>query len=95
MKLIGDTGDQATLWAKGALLELHERFPDLRDACVLGGGIAVAEWVGSHPQIGALNTADVDLVLAVHVGSIYPSLRRDLRESGLYEPRRNPDLLTR
>lgn len=89
MKRIGDTSDEATLLAKGALLELFDRFPKLRSKSAIGGGIAVSEWVGQPPWMGPLNTADVDVVLDIHVGSDYPHFRKELLESGQYEPRRD------
>jgi hypothetical protein len=89
MKRIGDTSDEATLLAKGALLELFEHFPKLREGSAIGGGIAVSEWIGQPPWMGTLNTADVDVVLNLHVGSDYPHLRKELLDSGLYEPRRD------
>lgn len=89
MKTIGDTSDEATLLAKGTLLELFEKFPKLRSQSAIGGGIAVSEWVGRSPLLGPLNTADVDLVLDLHVGADYPNLRQELLESGLYVARRD------
>jgi hypothetical protein len=89
MKRIGDTSDEATLLAKGALLELFDRFPKLREQSAIGGGIAVSEWVGQPPGMGPLNTADVDVVLDIHVESDHPRLRKELLDSGMYEPRRD------
>lgn len=84
---MGDTSDEATWIAKGTLLELYERFPQLCEKSVVAGGIAVAEWVGGVSDIGAHNTRDIDLILDPHLVDSHPHTRKSMLESNLYEHR--------
>jgi hypothetical protein len=82
-----DANDEATLIARGALLELYEQYPDVRQRSVVVGGLAVAEWVGSCPDIGSLNTNDVDILLDPQLARSHPHLQQELVERQRYEPR--------
>lgn len=84
-KRIGDTGDEATQLAKGALLELFERFPALREKTSVTGGIAVAEQLPNVAnELGPLNTADVDLLVSLAVAKDCPNIRASLLASKQY-----------
>lgn len=85
-KTIGDTSDEATRLARGILIEILEIVPELRGKCALGGGLAVRQWVGEPPDLGPLNTADVDLVLDLAVEDFRPPLRKRLLDTGKYAP---------
>jgi hypothetical protein len=87
VKRIGDTQDDATRRAIGALLDLYDHYPELRSRTAVGGGIAVAHWVGLQPDLGSLNTADIDMVVDVVVGDVYRDLRKSLLKSGLWVQR--------
>lgn len=89
VKRIGDTQDDATRRAIGALLDLYEHYPELRSRTAVGGGLAVAHWVGPRTDLGSLNTADIDMVVDVVVGEVYKDLRKSLLKSGLWI-QRNP-----
>ncbi len=74
----GNADEETTLLAKGVLIELFDRLPDLRERSALGGGLAVYEWVERPPDFVPLYTADVDLVVEMSLKDACPDLRARL-----------------
>lgn len=85
-EIYGGADERATDLAKGVLLELFERFPELEKRSAVGGGIAVYEWVERPPDFAPLYTADVDLVVQLAVKDVYPDLQKRILAEAGYSP---------